>query len=204
MLALVCTPISAHHKPWHDGGHGGDNGGEYDDDDDDDDDHPGNGNGPDKCYNGNGNAKGLKHCDDYDNIVCNHPVFCDIMGNIRIIKNDDLQFPSVVSGFSQIVSVSPGDTGAALFTIVGEPCMRVQVEVVENIDLMLAYGTSSTDTIEVRDFTLGGSVTGSGTGFIDCSTGQLTNIRVGGTAQVGANNKESFYRGFLNLRAWYY
>lgn len=123
---------------------------------------------------------------------------------LKIKKVGSLNFPFVVSGFSQVVTVAPSDAGAAVFSINGEKCARVKVEVVEPSIRMRGDGASNEDSIKVRDFTFGGSVSDLGTGVTDCSNGKLKNIRVGGTAHVKAKNKQTFYEGYPTIRIVYY
>ena len=119
-------------------------------------------------------------------------------------KRSPLSFPSVVAGFSQVVKVYPSDSGAAVFHIQAEPCSRIRVEVVEDKGVLTSESTSPSDSIDVSGFEFGGAVDREGVGYPDCSTGELPNVRVGGTAYVSANNEGATYQGFLTLRIWYY
>lgn len=123
---------------------------------------------------------------------------------ITITKVADLRFPSVISGFSQVVVVNPSDSAAAVFEITGFECSRIRADVIENIEFMTAGGGLSGDSIEIRDFTYGGSLDSLGQAVTDCTTGNLQNIRVGGTASISSTNNESFYEGTPTLRVLYY
>lgn len=123
---------------------------------------------------------------------------------LTVINVSDLQFPSAIAGYSQIVTVMPSDMGAAVFSLQGEPCSTVRVSVVESVDTLVANEGSSGDTITVRDFTYGGSVDSTGAGILGCSSGELNNIRVGGSVEVNGSDSASSYRGSLTLRALYY
>ena len=62
---------------------------------------------------------------------------------------------------------------------------------------------SASGGIQVRDFTFGGSVNDMGVGVTDCSTGELNNVRVGGTAHISGNDSAGDYETNLTIRARY-
>ncbi len=118
---------------------------------------------------------------------------------IDIVEQSELRFP-VTEGdvMTQLVVVTPLDSGAAVFNAQGDAGRRVVVSVArKKSDLK-----NGNRKIKVKDFTFGGSLTdagGVGIGVFD-SAGRLNNIRVGATAVVPANPTSGRYSGKLKLR----
>lgn len=122
---------------------------------------------------------------------------------ITISEVAGLRFPEQVAGTAQAVVVTPDDSGAAVFNATGEASKLVVASVVESsIEMTTDDGVGSAKRITVDNFELGGSVLPDGTGAFN-GDGDLNNIRVGGTANIEADDIAGSYSGTATFRLVY-
>lgn len=131
----------------------------------------------------------------------------NLLQSISLTNQKDLDFGDVMrplSGSVQ-VTVSPDDPGAAVFRATGEPLRSVEASITTPT-VVLANDSDTSDTIEVTDFTLGGSLqdqgNGSGTANFD-PEGVINHMTVGGTAMVNSENQPGDYTGNATFRLVY-
>lgn len=124
---------------------------------------------------------------------------------IVITETQALSFPNTTSGGAIAVTVAPADGTAAIFTATGEPSTGVTGSVVES-SIVMQHSTWSvadvTKEITVDTFTTGGNLSGAGAGTFD-GTGNITDMRIGGTANVQANDIAGAYSGSATFRLVY-
>ncbi len=122
---------------------------------------------------------------------------------ITITEVASLRFPEQIAGSAATVLVRPEDSGAAVFDATGEADRAVTASVLEaSIEMITDDGIGAQKRITVDQFAMGGSVDPLGGGAFDAA-GTLNNIRVGGTANVNADNIPGDYVGTATFRLVY-
>lgn len=124
---------------------------------------------------------------------------------IVITETQALSFPNTTSGGALAVVVAPTDGTAAIFTATGQASTGATGSVVEaSIDMQHSTWSVADPTkeITVDTWTTGGNLSGAGAMTFD-GTGNITNLRVGGTANVSANDIAGAYTGTATFRLVY-
>ncbi|MDH5560495.1 MAG: DUF4402 domain-containing protein, partial [Deltaproteobacteria bacterium] len=122
---------------------------------------------------------------------------------VTLINN--LTFPTTEDlSAGQAVTVLPTDANAAVFTITGTPNTPVTISIVpsNNVNMVLSGGSKK---IKIIDFTFGGSVPtqlSPITATLD-ATGNLSNLRLGATANVLTSTAAGYYLTSIALRVIY-
>ena len=126
-----------------------------------------------------------------------------LLAPITITETNALSFANTESGQLVDVTTAALDSTAAQFTSTGEPSTAVTGSVVEtNINMTTGTGDDSTKQIVVDTWTFGGDMNGSGVATYDGS-GDLSNLRVGATAHVEAEDIAGAYSGAATFRVTY-
>jgi hypothetical protein len=126
-----------------------------------------------------------------------------LLAPIVITETSALTFANAVSGQASTVTSSASSANAAQFTATGEASTAVTGSIVEaNITMTTGDGIGSTKQITVDSFTTGGDMDGSGAATFDGS-GNLSNLRVGATANVLAEDIAGAYTGTATFRLVY-
>lgn len=122
---------------------------------------------------------------------------------IAVTEVAALRFPEQIAGTAAAVVVAPADSGAAQFNSTGDASRNIVASVVEtSIEMVTGDGVGSAKRITVDNFTTGGAVAADGSGAFD-GTGALNNIRVGGTANMEADDIAGDYVGTATFRLVY-
>lgn len=121
---------------------------------------------------------------------------------IAITTVQNLSFGHIPAGSSTEVTVSPDDADAAQFTASGDPSGNVVGSVTDSSITMSNGGSGSSNQITVDDWTYGGSMSSSGSASFG-PDGTLSNLRVGGTANVSSTNEPGDYTGTATFRLTY-
>lgn len=122
---------------------------------------------------------------------------------LTVTEVNSLRFPEQESGVAQALTVTPIEAGAAQFNITGEPSRGVVVSIVESsIVMKIGAGGSSATEITVDDFDFDGVNPIDGSATLDGS-GNLNNVRVGGTANIEVDDQSGSYRGVATFRVTY-
>lgn len=122
---------------------------------------------------------------------------CD---NVEIIEKKSIYFEGI-SGYNQLLNVSPESSYAAIFHIKnGIPNSRIKLEVKER--RLFPYGGRRGDNVKMTNVTFGGSVSSKGYATLD-RWGDLYNIRVGAKVKVSKKNKKNLYIGTPKLKLRY-
>lgn len=124
---------------------------------------------------------------------------------IVITETQALSFPNTTSGGAIGVTVAPTDATAAIFTATGQASTGVTGSIVEaSIDMLHSTWTVAdvTKEITVDTWTTGGNLSGAGAATFD-GAGNLTNLRIGATANVSANDIAGAYTGTATFRLVY-
>jgi len=120
-----------------------------------------------------------------------------------ISEESPLTFSPVLSQQKpQTVTLSPSDSGAAVFDVLGIPNRRVKVKVSPKKHATLRNGRSKA---KITDYSFGGSVVDRGDyaiGTLD-NSGRLNNIRVGATLRMPAQARSGRYSRILILQVDY-
>lgn len=125
-----------------------------------------------------------------------------LIAPIVITETNALSFVETVAGTAQDVITAPSDGIAAQFTATGELLRAVTGSVVESsVVITTGDGADSTKQMTIQDFTLGGDLVG-GTANFDAS-GDLSDLRVGATAKVEADDIPGDYAGSATFRLVY-
>ena len=126
-----------------------------------------------------------------------------LLAPIVITETNALSFADTVSGQTLAVVTGAADASAAQFTATGEPSRAVTGSVVEaSIEMTTGDGVGNTKRITVDSFTTGGDMSGAGAATFDGS-GDLADLRVGGTANVESDDIAGNYAGTATFRLVY-
>ncbi|MDH5527087.1 MAG: hypothetical protein OEY97_07240 [Nitrospirota bacterium] len=133
----------------------------------------------------------------------------NILTALAVTKTADLGFGNYEAGVVTTVVVAPADATAATFDITaGSAAAPVNLSIVETagINMTTGAGLLPSEQIPVATWVFGGSATdaggGTGTATLD-GLGQLTNIRVGGTATLDGTDIVGAYSGAATFRVVY-
>lgn len=130
-------------------------------------------------------------------------VSMSLIAPIVITETQALSFASAGAGSGSTVVTAATDGTAAIFTATGEASTAVTGSVVDaNITMTTGDGVGTTKQITVDTFTTGGDMDGSGSATFDGS-GDLTNLRIGATANVEAEDIAGSYSGTTTFRLVY-
>ena len=126
-----------------------------------------------------------------------------LLAPITITETNALSFANTESGQLVDVVTAALDSTAAQFTSTGEPSTAVTGSVVEtSIVMITGTGDVTTKQITVDTWSFGGDMNGSGVATYDGS-GDLSNLRVGATAHVEAEDIAGAYAGSATFRVTY-
>ena len=122
---------------------------------------------------------------------------------ITVTELSALSFPATESSASsQTVSVGTSDSGAATFSINGDPDATISASIAE-ASLTLNQGSTN---IIIDGFTFGGGLTsgnGSGSGTLNSAGALASAAAVGATANIPADATSGLYSGSLTFRVVY-
>lgn len=124
---------------------------------------------------------------------------------IAITEVQALSFPDTLNGVTVDVVVLPTDGNAAIFNITGTASVAVTASVVEASIVMVnpvGNPNAAGNKITVTNWSYGGTVAADGTAFMDAS-GELNNVRIGGTAKLSANDNAGSFAGTATFRFVY-
>ncbi|HAT8518463.1 DUF4402 domain-containing protein [Vibrio sp. 2092] len=126
-----------------------------------------------------------------------------LLAPIDLTEVKGLDFEPTLANQNVNVVTAPTSVDAAVFTARGTANWEVKGQVVES-SIVMTTGDGSDDAkkITVDTFTYGGSMDASGNAQFS-SSGDLSNLRVGGTAHVQANDIAGEYRGTATFRLTY-
>jgi len=137
-------------------------------------------------------------------LLLNAPVVT-YAGPIVINELQALSFSAAIAGVPASIVTAPADANAAVFDATGDINLLLTASVVESSVFMDNGGTGSSNTISIGSWTFGGSLTdvgGSGTASFD-ALGVISNMRIGATAVVEADDNPGFYQGTATMRLVY-
>ena len=124
---------------------------------------------------------------------------------ISITEVQALDFGEAISGTNQTLTVGAADGSAAVFSAQGDSSKTATASVVEtSITMTTGDGVGTTKQIVVDNFTLGGNgITGADQVDFIAGSGNVSDIRVGGTANVEADDIAGDYAGTATFRVIY-
>jgi hypothetical protein len=127
-----------------------------------------------------------------------------LIAPIVITETNALSFVETTAGSDQTVTTAPGDGIAATFTATGEANRAVTGSVVESsVVLTTGAGVTTAEQMTVDTFTTGGTdMSGAGAATFDGS-GDLSDLRVGATANVLTEDVPGVYAGSATFRLVY-
>lgn len=131
----------------------------------------------------------------------------EVMPPVTVSESQAISFPTVTSGKAATVTISPTDTGAAVFSVTGRPMENITASIAEErVVLFSGYGRTPARQIVVEGFTLGGDIdAASSTGSARIGQrGTLDDMRLGATAQIEAKNQPGVYSGSSTFRVVYH
>lgn len=130
-------------------------------------------------------------------------VTMSLVAPIVITETQALSFSNAGAGSASTVVTAPTDGTAAIFTATGEASTAVTGSVVEaSIEMTTGDGVGTTKRITVDTFTTGGDMDVAGSATFD-GAGDLTNLRIGATANVQAEDIAGAYTGTATFRLVY-
>lgn len=134
----------------------------------------------------------------------NFDAILNLLEPIDVTLAKPLTFASMLTNADQTVITTPESPNAAIFTATGAVGWQTQAEVVENSIVLTKSGTAGgvTNEITVDTFTYGGNLDSSGLGAFSGS-GSLTDMRIGASAHIKAENGSGLYIGSGTLRVTY-
>lgn len=131
----------------------------------------------------------------------------EVMPPVIFSENQAISFPTAIPGKAATVTISPEDTGAAVFAVTGRPMENLTASIVEE-RVVLSTGFSRTPArqIVVEGFTLGGDIhAASSTGSARIGQrGTLSDLRLGATARIEAEDQPGVYSGSSTFRVVYH
>jgi len=126
---------------------------------------------------------------------------------IAITEVRQLDFVDTIAGADNTVVTAPADPIAAVFNSTGDSSKTATASVVEGSVTMLRTGGTpgnTPDEFTVDSFALGGAgITGGNQVDYAASGGSVNDIRVGGTANILAEDLAGNYTGTATLRIVY-
>ena len=126
-----------------------------------------------------------------------------LIAPIVITETNALSFVETTAGSDQTVTTAPGDGIAATFTATGEASRAVTGSVVEpSVVLTTGAGVTTPEQMTIDTFTTGGDMSGAGAASFDGS-GDLSDLRVGATANVLTEDVPGVYAGSATFRLVY-
>ncbi len=142
-------------------------------------------------------------------------IFVRLIGEVEaadivITEVNGLQFPTLIDeDVKQTITVAATDPGAAVFYATGDPNDKVTVTVLEATSVVEMHHSSCAPSctrsryiVKLKKFKTGGELTKKGVGQFNGS-GDLTNMRIGATAVVGASDVAGMYSATLTLNVVY-
>ena len=127
----------------------------------------------------------------------------DLIEPITLSLDQDLSFAPQTAGQASDVVTAPSDSTAAVFSATGESDAVAQASVVESsIEMSTGTGASTAERITVDAWTYGGSLASNGSTAFDVS-GNLSDMRVGATAHLEADDVSGSYAGSATFRLVY-
>lgn len=125
-----------------------------------------------------------------------------LVAPIVITETKGLDFKDATFGSNSTVVTASADPEAAIFAVQGEANAQIAASVVEtSIEMITGTGAATSERITVDSFSLGGDLIG-GVATLDGS-GQLNDLRVGGSAHVEAEDIAGTYVGTATFRVTY-
>ncbi len=126
-----------------------------------------------------------------------------LLAPMSIVEVKGLGFEAALANQNVSIVTAATDTKAATFTARGTALWEVQGSVVESsIDMTTGDGSDATKTITVSSFTYAGDMDASGVATFNGS-GELSNLRVGATAEINSNDIAGDYSGEATFRLTY-
>jgi hypothetical protein len=126
-----------------------------------------------------------------------------LIAPIVITETNALSFVETTAGSDQTVITAPGDGIAATFTATGEASRAVTGSVVESsVVLTTGAGVTTPEQMTIDTFTTGGDMSGAGATSFDGS-GDLSDLRIGATANVLTEDVPGVYAGSATFRLVY-
>lgn len=126
-----------------------------------------------------------------------------LLAPITVTNTSDLDFGTYEGGQNNNITVAAADAGAATFSSTGEASTAVTGVIVESsIEMTTGDGIGTTKRITVDTWTYGGDMDASGVATYDGS-GNLSNLRVGGTAHAEVEDIAGNYTGTATFRVTY-
>lgn len=124
---------------------------------------------------------------------------------ISITNSQALDFGEAIAGTNQTLTVGAADGSAAVFSAQGDSSKTATASVVEtSITMTTGDGVGTTKQIVVDNFTLGGGgISGADQVDFIAGSGNVSDIRVGGTANVEADDIAGDYAGTATFRVIY-
>ncbi len=128
----------------------------------------------------------------------------EVMPPVTVSESQAISFPTVTSGTAATVTISPTDTGAAVFSVTGRPMENITASIAEEqIVLFSGYGRTPERRIVIEGFTLGGDIDATRSARIG-QLGTLDDMRLGATAKIEAENQPGVYSGSSTFRVVYH
>lgn len=126
-----------------------------------------------------------------------------LLSPITLTLQSSLNFPSVVAGQDNTVTTAVDSSDAVIFSATGEANASVIGSVVEDFVVMTTgEGITEPERIIVDGFLTGGDLGDTGNGVFNTS-GELSNLRIGATAHVQANDVPGYYSSSATFRLTY-
>lgn len=127
----------------------------------------------------------------------------NLLSPITLETVKDLDFEATLANQNVDVTTVSSDPKAAVFSAKGSANWQVAGGVVESsIEMVTGDGSDQTKRITVDSFTYGGDMDSSGLAVFDGS-GNLNDLRVGGTAHVQSDDIAGSYVGQATFRLTY-
>ncbi|PCI42584.1 MAG: hypothetical protein COB51_12845 [Moraxellaceae bacterium] len=126
-----------------------------------------------------------------------------ILAPITLTESQSLSFSNSLAGSDNDVVILPTSGEAAKFSASGEADYAATGSIIESsIVLTTGEGTDSTEQITIDTFVLGGDMSSGGNLTFD-SEGSASNLNVGGTAHILAEDIIGAYSGAATFRLVY-
>jgi len=125
----------------------------------------------------------------------------NLLAPIVLTKTQDLTFPNASAEFVDSVLVAANDSTAAIFSATGEANRAVTGSITAS-SIEMIHTVDSSHKIIVDSFTTGGDMNSSGVTAFD-NSGNLSNLRVGATANIEADDIAGNYAGSATFRLSY-
>lgn len=126
-----------------------------------------------------------------------------VLAPITLTESQSLSFSNSLAGNDNDVVILPTSGDAAKFSASGEADYAATGSIIENsIILITGGGADSTEQITIDTFVLGGDMSSGGNLTFD-SEGSASNLNVGGTAHILAEDIIGAYSGAATFRLVY-